>query len=49
MDTPTRQLVERYLPQVKNLRDGLEGSASGYSTLKAKAMLGFESRCSLLD
>jgi nucleoside-diphosphate-sugar epimerase len=49
MDTPTRRLLERYLPQVKDLRDGLEGCASGYSVARAQTILGFESRCSLVD
>ncbi|MGH7926827.1 MAG: hypothetical protein ACREQV_03425, partial [Candidatus Binatia bacterium] len=49
MGTPTRELVTRYLPQVKDLRAGLEGFSSGYSVKKAKAVLQFESRCSLID
>ncbi|MEX0802316.1 MAG: NAD(P)-dependent oxidoreductase [Candidatus Binatia bacterium] len=49
MDTPTRELVTHYLPQVKDLRDGLEGCSSGYNVVKAKRMLRFESMCSLVD
>lgn len=48
MDTPTRELVARYLPQVKVSRD-VDGCSSGYSVVKAKKILGFESRCSLID
>jgi nucleoside-diphosphate-sugar epimerase len=48
MDTPTRQLVARYLPRVSDLRNGLDDRSSGYSIDKAKRMLGFESRCSLI-
>jgi nucleoside-diphosphate-sugar epimerase len=47
METPTRELVEQYLPRVKDFRDGLQGSASGYSTERAKTVLGFEASCSL--
>jgi nucleoside-diphosphate-sugar epimerase len=49
MDTPTRELVALYLPRVNDLRDGLDGRSSGYSVVKAKTMLGFEARCSLVD
>jgi nucleoside-diphosphate-sugar epimerase len=49
MGTPTRELCKRYLPRVKQPRDGLEGCSSGYSVAKSRAVLGFESRCSLLD
>lgn len=49
MDTPTRELLERYLPEVKNSGESLEGCSSGYSGAKAKALLGFESRCALVD
>jgi nucleoside-diphosphate-sugar epimerase len=49
MDTPTRQLVERYFLRVKDFRDGLEGCASGYSTARAKSVLGFEAKCSLVS
>ena len=46
---PTRELVNRYLPQVTDLRAGLEGVCSGYSVAKAKSVLGFEAKLSLLD
>jgi nucleoside-diphosphate-sugar epimerase len=49
MDIPTRELLARYLPEVTDVRSGLEDHASGYSNLKAKTLLGFEPRCSLLD
>ena len=49
MDRPTRELVELYLPRVKELRNGLDDCSSGYSIDKAKRILGFESRCSLVD
>lgn len=48
MDTPTRELVQRYFPRVKDFRDGFEGCASGYSTARAGTVLGFEAKCSLL-
>jgi len=44
MDTPTRELVQRYLPQVKTVRDDLEGNWCGYATEKAVATLGFRAR-----
>ena len=44
IDTPTRELVERYLPQVKRLRDGLEGNWCGYDTTKAEGLLGFRAK-----
>jgi nucleoside-diphosphate-sugar epimerase len=49
MDTPTRELVARYLPEITDLRTGLDGCSSGYSVVRARTMLGFESRCSLVD
>ncbi len=49
MSTPTRQLIAKHFPGVKDLRDGLDGSNSGYSIAKAREVLGFESRCSLVD
>jgi hypothetical protein len=36
----TRELARRYLPQVKDLRHGLDGSAIGYSVTKVKVDLG---------
>jgi nucleoside-diphosphate-sugar epimerase len=44
MDEPTQELVSRYLSQVKDLRDGLDGRRSGYSVAKARAVLGFEAK-----
>jgi nucleoside-diphosphate-sugar epimerase len=44
LDTPTRELVQRYLPQVKRVRDDLEGNWCGYDTNKAAAVLGFQAR-----
>jgi nucleoside-diphosphate-sugar epimerase len=49
MDTPTRELVARYLPHVTDLRSGLDDRGSGYSIDKAKRLLRFEPRCSLVD
>lgn len=44
METPTRELVERYLPQVKSVRDGLQGNWCGYDTTKAEGLLGFRAK-----
>jgi nucleoside-diphosphate-sugar epimerase len=44
MDIPTRELVSRYLAQVKDLREGLHGRSSGYCVAKAQAMLGFTAK-----
>jgi nucleoside-diphosphate-sugar epimerase len=49
MDMPTRELIARYLPGVTDLRSGLDDRASGYSIEKAKRLLRFEPRCSLVD
>ena len=49
MDMPTRELIARYLPRVTDLRSGLDDRASGYSIEKAKSLLRFEPRCSLVD
>ena len=49
MDTPTRELIARYLPQVTDLRSRLDDRAGGYSIEKAKRVLRFEPRCSLVD
>jgi nucleoside-diphosphate-sugar epimerase len=49
MDTPTRELIARYLPRVTDLRNGLDDCGSGYSIEKAKGLLGFGPRCSLVD
>ena len=49
METPTRELAPRYLPGVTDLRDGLQGCKSGYSVVRARNELGFESLCSLVD
>ena len=49
VDIPTRELVVRYLPQVSDLRTGLDGNCSGYSVTKAKNALGFEAKLSLVD
>jgi nucleoside-diphosphate-sugar epimerase len=49
MDTPTQELLGRYLPQVKDVRQGLDDRNSGYRTDKAKRMLRFESMCSLVN
>jgi len=44
MDTPTRELVQRYLPQVEKVRDGPEENWCGYDTEKTAAILGFRAR-----
>ena len=44
MDISTRELVSRYLSQVKDLREDLTGRSSAYSVVKAKATLGFEAK-----
>jgi nucleoside-diphosphate-sugar epimerase len=44
MDTPTRELVQRYLPQVEKVRDDPEENWCGYDTEKAAATLGFRAR-----
>jgi nucleoside-diphosphate-sugar epimerase len=49
MIAPTRELIAKHLPAVTDLRAGLDGSNSGYSVAKARKVLGFESRCSLVD
>ena len=49
MDMATRELIARYLPRVTDLRGGLDDRASGYSLEKAKRLLRFEPRCSLVD
>jgi nucleoside-diphosphate-sugar epimerase len=42
MDTPTHELVQRYLPQVKTVRHGLDGNWCGYAVEKAATMLEFQ-------
>jgi nucleoside-diphosphate-sugar epimerase len=49
MSTPTRNLAAEFLPGVTDIRPGLEDCGSGYSVAKAREILGFESRCSLVD
>ncbi len=49
VDLPIRELVGRYLPRVRDLRAGLDGTGSGYSVAKAKDILGFEAKLSLVD
>lgn len=49
MDISTRELVSRYLSQVKDLREGLDGRSSGYAVFKAKSVLGFEAKISLVE
>ena len=46
---PIQQLAERYLGSVTDRRAGLNGTCSGYSVAKAKAVLGFEAKISLVD
>ena len=49
MDERTQELVSRYLSQVKDLRNGLDGRCSGYSVAKARAVLGFEAKLLLRE
>lgn len=46
---PIRELAGRYLPQVTDLRAGLDDACSGYCVARAKKELGFEAKLSLLD
>jgi len=48
VDIPIRELAERYLPEIRDLRLGLDGTCSGYSVTKAKNVLGFEAKLSLV-
>lgn len=43
MDTPTAELAEKYLPEVKSVRKSA-GRWSGYDTHKAEAVLGFRAK-----
>lgn len=49
MGTPTRELIDRYLPQVHDLRAEIDGFSSGYEAVKARVILGFQSHCSLAN
>jgi nucleoside-diphosphate-sugar epimerase len=49
VDILTRELIGRYLAPVRDLRAGLDGTCSGYSVTKAKNVLGFEAKLSLVD
>ena len=49
MNIPTRALIRNYLLGVTDLRGGLDDCESGYSVLKAREILNFEARCSLVD
>ncbi|MBM4262069.1 MAG: NAD(P)-dependent oxidoreductase [Deltaproteobacteria bacterium] len=49
VDISFRELASRYLSQVSDLREGLDGACSGYSVAKAKTVLGFEAKLSLLN
>jgi nucleoside-diphosphate-sugar epimerase len=46
MDTPTSELVKKYLPGVKLTR-AMSGRESGYDVAKAKRMLGFQATLQL--
>jgi len=46
---PIEDLAERYLGAVKDRRAGLNGNGSGYSVTRAKDLLGFEAKLSLVD
>ncbi|MBP1966447.1 NAD-dependent epimerase/dehydratase family protein [Paenibacillus aceris] len=45
----TRELVEKYLPGVKEIRSPLEGRASLISNAKAKRLLGWEPQIKLME
>jgi len=49
VDIPIRELIGRYLPQVRDLRVSLDGTGSGYSVTNAKNVLRFEAKLSLVD
>jgi nucleoside-diphosphate-sugar epimerase len=49
MAAPTRELVSNYLTEVTDVRAGLEDRSSGYNVARAREVLGFEARCSLMD
>jgi nucleoside-diphosphate-sugar epimerase len=44
LDEPTEDLIRRYLPKVKSIRAGLQGTWCGYDTKKAETVLGFRAR-----
>lgn len=44
MDTPTDELVRRYLPHVRCLKTFSEGNWAGYDPSKAERILGFKAR-----
>lgn len=46
---PIDELAKRYLSEVTDWRSGLHGLASGYSVARAKSLLGFEAKISLLE
>lgn len=49
METPTRELIARYLPGVRDLRPGLDDRRAAYSGAKAREVLRFAPACSLVD
>jgi len=49
VDVPTGELISRYLPNISDVRAELEGFASGYSVAKARDVLAFEAKLSLVD
>jgi nucleoside-diphosphate-sugar epimerase len=49
MEAPTRELAAKYLSDITELRDELDGCDSGYDVARARAELGFEGRSSLVD
>ena len=49
VDIPIGELVSRYLGRVGDLRAGLNRTCSGYSVVKAKSVLGFEAKISLVE
>lgn len=49
VNQPVAELTMRYLGEVKDLRAGLNGNGSGYSVAKAKSVLGFDAKISLVE
>ncbi len=49
MKEPTLELVQRYLPQVKLVKSGLQDNWCGYDAGKAERSLGFRAAHLLVD
>jgi len=44
MKEPTKNLIQRYLPEVKSIKEGLTGNWSGINSSKAETLLGFRAQ-----